>query len=1006
MMPNFYNNTIKIDALKLSENPADDFKELISLFEDKEIERYFYQSDTGNGIGLPSANWATILHENKQFEDLNNSADKIEWLQRLKSKYLKEIVSEKPAKIWKIIQSLSPKDEIIQAHLLDAMALLPDELLKQTVDTVSAYIKLHDYNIWSWTGEPATEIMQRLAHIDDECFDKALIIANLMLPIHEERKTDYFKKAKGTLQPHDYNKFLEKHYVELCKINQLKATKLLLKTLDNYLRSKESDSEDADNSFEFQISTENLDSIDSEIRSISSEPQFALLQSICNAIKQIATSSNKPEIESLLDVLDRRQEIIFKRLRLYTLKYTKEDAFKEKYNTIISNFDNFDNYLIHNEYDSLFYDKFNFIDQNHKTEYLGWIENLKITKNEIKSHEYWLRERNESITQNEVDKAANCFINGLKARKLHPLKDHFKEEYNKYSSASEWDEKTIKPHPSFSVGGEGWIGQTEGSPITEDELSKMPVADVLIFLQNGDNYSNENTKNKSIFQTPEQGLAGVFGKVVNVNYSDYLKANIDEIFKLPLSFLRTYFHGLRDCLNTPECEVFDWNRYFEISQQAIKKLSTDEMGNYDYSILKSIAWSIQSPWQHRSFAIEPDDAKIQVLLSLYKSLMHVRVREEDKDEILGRNDPVQDACNEVNSIALESLISFAVHIKSKREDIEYDTVILPDLIDACEFVLNELQLDYALAVFGKRLTQLFYSNEVWFKKNHNTLLYKDGKLNLIWNTYLKWARPYKELFDFLIEKGVYQNAIIALKDNKEDITDEEEKPATHLGKHLVIAYFHDWLKDDGALLNSFYEKASVPLRKATNHFFTTGFPDKNDSEPFETEQTERIIKHWEKRLSYFNAVEDKALAKQEVASLVEWIKSCPIQDSKALGLLSKTLDYTDGTLSRDIAHYVPEFIIGNICNKGIGNELLALECLLKFSKDSRLGNYSRTYNKELFPFVKHVIALESNHPDLHEIREKTCELLDDYGRAGIYSTKEYYFEIKDQIETAKHKQQD
>ena len=233
-----------------------------------------------------------------------------------------------------------------------------------------------------------------------------------------------------------------------------------------------------------------------------------------------------------------------------------------------------------------------------------------------------------------------------------------------------------------------------------------------------------------------------------------------------------------------------------------------------------------------------------------------------------------------------------------------------------------------------------------------------------------------------------------MKDDKEVITDEEEKPATHLGKHLVIAYFHDWLEDNGDLLNSFYSKASVRLRKATNHFFTTGFPEKTDPEPFDSEQTKRIIQHWKNRLSDFEANKNSSAVTEEAIGLVQWIKSCPIEPKTALKLLSKTLGYTGGIIGKDDAHYIPEFIIGSICKIGKGHEPLALECLLKFSKDPRLGGYSRTYKNELIPFVQYIASLKKYHPNLHEIREKTCELLDNYGRAGIYSTRTYYSKIR------------
>lgn len=997
-MKKFYDNTLKIDALKLSEDPIADSTELFLLFEDSEIERYFYEHNDKQNIPLPSSDWAMVLFENKQFDDLSYDATEIKWLQKLKSSYLKAIASQKPTEVWGIIQSLSPKDQIIKANLLDAMASFNDDLLKQTVDTVCDCIINDDFIVWAWTGEPAAEIMVKLASMGSGSFNQALKIANLFLPIEQKKNSDYFQKPKGNLKPHDYNEFLEKYYVKLSNINPLNATELLLDTLKFYIESKESESEDTDKSFEFQIRAENFDKIDSELRLIKRDPQFALLQHICKNIKQIATSGNEEEIKLLLNKCESNRWIIFERLKLYTLRYTNNHSFSNIINLIISNFENFNKYLIRNEYNSLFNENFDLIDDEIKSKYLNWISNLEVTKDDIESYINWLSESQGSLTLEAKENAIEAYINGQKARKLYPLKNRFVNEYKHYAEASKWEEDAIKPRPSISSNAR-WVDPSEGSPVTDEEFLSFTPDEALEFLKNPENYSESSVPKGYYSNTPINALRNVFAKSVSQKHSKYLDIDVESLFELPQLFIRAYFRGMNDCFSNSELSEFNWQQYFVISQKAIELFLSPDVSDNEYIIFTHIARTVENFWDKENFRIELNETNLKTILSILSSLMNVPEKEEEKDEIFGEGDPVQTACNKVTGITFDAIISLAVHIKSKHQDkIDYNSIILPALIENCDFVLNKLNIDYTLAVFGQRLTQVYYSNKDWFRQNYKDLLYSDGDLNVVWDTYLTWTRPYKELFMFLVEMNVYQIAIGKLNKDDNDTSDEEYKPATHLGRHLVISYFHNWLDDNGKLLNSFYNKASVSLRRATNNFFTTGFQSNESPEDFKLEEKDRIIKHWENRLSYFAGLENKSVAKEEATSLVEWIKKCPIKPDKALELLSKTLDYTEGTLGEDDCHYVPEFIIEGICQKGIGHELKALECLIKFSKDPNLGTCSGIYEDDLISFIQHIIGLDNDYPNLKEIRKEACKLLDNYGRAGIYFTKEHYFTIKDQLD--------
>jgi hypothetical protein len=978
-MGDFYIKTRTIDRLKVLSLVRDEqIAELFSVIQDKDLERYFYEYNPAYKIQSPNPAWAKQLYEKGQFDDLNKPPEEIRYLQKIKSRYLLEIAGEHPLDVWNIIKGLTPAEQTIQANFLDAILKFPDGMLIDTVQTICCYLNMHDWFVWVWLGEPAAKVMERLVKVG---IDEALEIAEILLEIKEVGSKDsVLKNEKTRFEQQDYEDFLFKFYKDVWEAEPLKSTILMLNTLDNFLRSTADYKPSGDNSCSLCLWVEDLNNYESQPSGIHDEPVTLLVKAICEALKSIAKRPNE-EIAEILAIFDASREIIFKRFKLFLLAHTDNDRYKTEILDCLNNFGFFNDPIFKRDYDFLFEKKYHFVkNEPLKKKFFDWIEKLEVSTENLEHYKSWVRKtQNRTPTDEDVQK----YVNGRKAQRIYRLREIFKEEYGRYLAASGLDEEAVRPRPLIEIGEGGWIDPAENSPKSVEELKNMTVAEVLSFLQNKENYSEDKSQSKIPWHTPREGLRGAFQQVVKEKSSEYLKADIDQLFKTPLDFLGTYFGGLRGCFFGSEPSLFEWERFFAIVQRAFEELHKEQINSDSYDVFLSIAGIIEKSWSDKSYAVELSHENVTTILKILEKLLDTPEIRESSTSV------VQTSCNRITGEASGKLIEFALVLKNKGDKLgfDYESELLPEFSRLFDYILDKVQHPYAVCAFGMRMPQLYYTNPKWLEDNIGKLTEGTNWQN-VWEVYLVWARPFEPLFDFLVKKGIYQSAINKLeKDTSGKLKDNDEKPEEHLGKHLVIAYFNGWSEKAKGILHSYYRKAPLTLKRRTNWFFTTGFENANEG------HRQKIYEHWRYRLDCFKKLPKASETYEEAVGLCEWIRKCPLAPDVALGLLSKTLDYTNGTVGKDDVHYVPEFIIEGICRSAERHELLALECLLKFSHDPRLGLYSKTYENELLSFIKGIKGLPPEYTNLKEIKEKTLELLDDYGRMGIYITKGLYFDL-------------
>ncbi|MHB9068896.1 MAG: hypothetical protein ACYC54_00870 [Sedimentisphaerales bacterium] len=962
---NFYSETEKIDQLKRSDSPQKDWDKLRTILDGhSEFEKYFYQNSPEFGISYPSPAWAKVLYENGQFEELNGKPK----FWRLKSLYLCNSASQCPKDVWEIIKNLKPVEQGIQADFLEAFLEFPNEKLPETADTVCNYLNEQTSFKWHLLSEPAAKIMVKLAKLGH--IDKALKIAKILFTIKEDDSDNesYFYKESF------------KQFQQVLQLEPCKSLCLMFDILDDFLKSKTDNKTEADNSQYIGIGLEDLDNI---TESYSDKTIVFVVENICDTLKLFAKQS-ATQINDIIEHLGNKQKIIFKRLKLFLLRHTTDNSFLNIIKNIIKDEKYYKaeewNDVFHYEYRYLLRDKYELLKDDVETlkPFLEWVESYSPDEDDRKRVADWIvKYRPEAKLEEEIEKIKN----GYKAKKLYLLKDidFFKERYYKYFRASGYDEQDVKPRRSIEMSEVRSVPDDENSPKSVNELKEMQVSEVMAYLADEEEYNKTNNDGKFDWQNPREGLRGAFRQTVEDKCSEYLEADIESLFKIPADFLRAYFSAIRNCSFETKVPNLDWPLFFNRIEKVLEKLPASQKFDDNYDIRRTIVNIIGKAWPKES-KIDLSEQNILTILRVIEKLIKSWDSKGDKE-----TDITQIQCNRVTSEALNELIALAVVIfKDEKLRPIYEKVYKPKYIELCDDVIQK-PVDYRLCVFGMRLPQLYYTNESWLKGNIDKLLVGENWHN-IWETYLVWGRPYEPLFNFLNGKGIYKKAIEALTNN-EPKDNSEEKPEGRLGEHLIIAYFNSW-KDAEELLKDYYEKASLKLRKHANWFFTTGFEKANNISKI------KIESHWKYRLEYLKNTPKSNETISEAVKLAGWIKKCPLDNKKSLSLLSRTLDLTGGKISED-NYEPPEYIVEAICKNAKGCELLALECLLKFSSDPQLGIYSTTWKSEFIKFINDIISLPDNYSERKQIWEKTLQLLDNYGKMGIYQTKQMYFDLLD-----------
>jgi len=568
-----------------------------------------------------------------------------------------------------------------------------------------------------------------------------------------------------------------------------------------------------------------------------------------------AIQSSSISMEEALQILDRYQFLIFRRIRLHLINEFAESSIELARRTIM-NRELFDDFRYKHEYARLVENRLNMLSpEEHKT-WFSWIDegpNMSDFDTYIKEH--FGRDATDEDRQKRI-----CY---WKFEKLHCVQEHLTDEWKSFykDMRAKYGEPELADLNIRTTSTWG-----HDSPMTVEDLAQMSFEQVVEKVSTWQ-------PDKPQFMGPDiGGLASTFEK--------YL-AKDPELFSLQASFLvkkpAIYVRGFvaqmskavkaGSSINLKEVlKLCNWVIERPIEEQTTLKEDFDALVDRDWQ------WTREeiSRFIENICKAKTDDVPKYPMCEFREPIWHVLevlCRDQSKSHVvhdISQDDPrLKDYLNlGINSPrgkAIEAAFEYArwvgEHIKKRngnQDVIPGGFNTMPEVRKMLEWQLaSENRSIEALSIIGARVGLVHWIDKEWLEKNASNLFYLEGieqeppvtKGWAAWNAFLVWVRPHVEFYKLFRNQFAYA-VVQAAKVNMEN--DSFNQPVFRLGEHLMLLYGRGQLglDDDNALLRRFIDTSKPAIRRHSIGFVGRCLGD-DSSEKIPTQILKRFMTLWE-----------------------------------------------------------------------------------------------------------------------------------------------------------------
>ena len=573
-----------------------------------------------------------------------------------------------------------------------------------------------------------------------------------------------------------------------------------------------------------------------------------LVSAVRKAAEQIA-SADSSQVPALINSLEARRWLIFKRMALYLLRFSPNHA-RSLIIDRLTDRANFDEHESWHEYILLMRDHFKDLTEEQQNQILGWMDegpSLDIVK---ERHESWF---GESLTDEGAEKKE-------KARKLNllkPLRDVLPQDWRE--RYDRWVEETGEPEYAEYTSAPPQMGFGLGSPRRSEELRFMSINAIVAFLTNWQRPSDD-----PFGQTPE-GLGRELTELVT-SEPELFARKASSFRQLAPTYVRSFLSGIHDAVI--QQKVFAWSPVFTLCRWVLKQpreaIEHENLSNYedpDWVGARSVIAELLS----KGFKEGAAEIPFALRTSAWRLLKHFtddpNPTPEDEERQGGPEmDPATVAINTVRGRAMHSVLHYACwvqrHLKEEpngEERVARGFDEMPEVRKTLEYHLDPKH-DPSLAiraVYGWWLPSIILLDQKWVRHNLSKIFPTDeSSRNLrdaAWETYITFNGAYNNILDVLHEE--YARAIDRLGEETKRKSHHTHSPNQHLAQQMMEFYGRGKLDLDEpeGLLARFY--ANAPDRLCAHALWHVGYSFHESKAPLPPELLHRIQVLWERRLS-------------------------------------------------------------------------------------------------------------------------------------------------------------
>jgi hypothetical protein len=734
----------------------------------------------------------------------------------------------------------------------------------------------------------------------------------------------YFKPEPITrIRSYDYQQVLTEQLTSLVEVLEFPVFNMLVRLLDEalHLSTRDPQVQPADQSYLWRptIETHDPDLASDEILN-------ALVSAVRDSAIQLSASNGVPAAV-LIDALESKNWTVFHRLALFVLSRFPTAA-PDLTSRFLTTKQYFDVWQVSPEYWRLARESFSTLSRDAQGMILRWIEEgptpPESVLNQIE-HDTWDEEWATHKRQWQWKRLSWL---------AESLPDDWAEKYRALvAEFGEYDFSEHRPWRMVAVD-----PQVPASPKTAIELSELNVKELAGFLSDWKPSLDPQDGNAL-------GLAAQLNILTRMK-PNFIVSNADQFAGLDPIYIRAILQGLT---MPPENDVvFPWepllSLFTAVVEQAYRSPQPAEASHGGHDIWRGIKWKINDMLSHGLRA-----GRAEIPIELRSEVWRIlRLLSDDPDPTPEadfrdpdpNSDSLSHAINTIRGQALNLVVEYGLwvlrHVANQEgertsqseEDAERadpgpggaSFALMREVQEVLDRHL-EIELDPSLAIraiYGENLSYLTYLDADWVSRNmlrifpqaENLQAYRESALH----SYLTYSQPYTDVFPLI--QTEYRWAL----DNLGSSTRSKRRadPEEGLAKHLMAHYW--WGRLDlsiGGLLDTFFERASVRLRK---YALDAIAPDASDN--FISDEVRRRLEAlWERRVKKVKGDLTSASEPEELTAFGRWFVSGKLDQEWSLTQLYQVLALTNGRMEQG------SLVIGRLAELANADPVRAVDCI-------------------------------------------------------------------------------
>lgn len=537
-----------------------------------------------------------------------------------------------------------------------------------------------------------------------------------------------------------------------------------------------------------------------------------------------AIRSGKMSLEEAIEIVERYQYLIFKRIRLHLINEFAENN-RELARRSIMDHGLFEDYQYKHEYAMLVGRRLDLLTAEERNTWFGWVD----AGPDMSDFNESIKER---LGRDATDKDRQDRKHYWQFEKLHCVRRHLEGQRRQFyedmlAQHGEPELADLTTRTTWRWGHE--------SPMNVDDLTKLTFEQAVKQVASW-------VPGEHRFMGPDmEGLASTFGRYVATDPGAF-SVQADALVGRPAIYVRAFIQQMAEAVKAG-CEI-NVSAVLKLCRwvlgRPLGERTTPEQG---HGVLVDTDWQWTrdqiSQFVQNICQAKVDDASkypLNELRELMWELVKVLCCDRAKSYIvhdISQDDPrlrdyVDLGINSSRGQAVEAASEYARWVANHTKKAEGNHEFIPGGFESMREVREMLEWQIApgnrsfeaLAVIGSRLDLIYWIDKDWLAKNAGRLFRLEGVADsppmahgwAAWNAFLVWVRPHIEFYRLFKEQFAYTVAQCAQVSLAEQT---HEQPMNHLGEHLMILYGRGQLglDEDEGLLRRFLADSHPDIRR-------------------------------------------------------------------------------------------------------------------------------------------------------------------------------------------------